>query len=111
MSFGYSAGSGLSKPLLPIGFIVRSTRSSRGAAVGLQSSLVAQLAMWLVGWEIPRGIEQSGYVNRTGDQKGLPWGNPLGIVDAEVDRLFSLIGGLSRVTTLPATLADSGPVT
>ena len=37
-------------------------------------------------------------------------GNPLGIVDAELDGLFSVIGGLNRVTTLPAALSDSAQV-
>ena len=38
-------------------------------------------------------------------------GNPLGIVNAEVDQLLNLIGGLNRVTTPPAALFDSAPVT
>jgi hypothetical protein len=54
-SFVYSAGPALSKPPPPTGFVVRSSRGSRGAAVGLQSSFVAQFAMWWVGWEISRG--------------------------------------------------------
>ena len=34
-----------------------------------------------------------------------------GIVDAELDQLISLVGGLNRVTTPPAALSDSAPVT
>ena len=37
-------------------------------------------------------------------------GNPLGIIDAELDRLISLIGGLNVVGTSPAALSDSAPV-
>jgi hypothetical protein len=34
-----------------------------------------------------------------------------GIVDAEVDQLFNLVGGLNVVTTTPAGLTDTSPVT
>jgi len=34
-----------------------------------------------------------------------------GIVDAELDQLISLLGGLNRVTTPPAALSDSTPIT
>ncbi len=37
-------------------------------------------------------------------------GNPLGIIDAELDQLLSLIGGLNQVTTPPAGLSDTTPV-
>jgi hypothetical protein len=37
-------------------------------------------------------------------------GNPLGIVDAELDQLISLIGGLNVVGTPPSALTDSAPV-
>ena len=37
-------------------------------------------------------------------------GNPLGIIDAELDQLISLIGGLNVVGTPPAALSDSAPV-
>jgi hypothetical protein len=38
-------------------------------------------------------------------------GNPLGIIDAELDQLLSLVGGLNQVTTPPAGLSDTAPVT
>jgi Subtilase family len=39
-------------------------------------------------------------------------GNPLGIIDAELDQLLSLVGGLNRATTpYPAGLSDTTPVT
>jgi len=38
-------------------------------------------------------------------------GNPLGIIDAELDQLLSLVGGLNQVTTPPAGLSDTTPVT
>ena len=37
-------------------------------------------------------------------------GSTVGIVDAEVDQLLSLVGGLNQVTTPPASLSDSTPV-
>src|SRR5215469_1204114 len=37
-------------------------------------------------------------------------GNTAGIVDAEADQLLSLVGGLNQVTTPPAGLLDSTPV-
>src|SRR5436853_2423885 len=37
-------------------------------------------------------------------------GTTLGIVDAEVDQLLSLIGGQNQVTTPPAGLSDTTPV-
>src|SRR5438046_3617469 len=37
-------------------------------------------------------------------------GSTVGIVDAEADQLFSLIGGLNQVTTPPAGLSDTTPV-
>src|SRR6266480_3373727 len=36
--------------------------------------------------------------------------NTVGIVDAEADQLLSLIGGLNQVTTPPAALSDTTPV-
>ena len=54
----------------------------------------------------PPGDAQSGQVNRTGNQRELPPENPLGIVDAAVDRLLSPVCVLSRVTVLPAALAE-----
>jgi hypothetical protein len=38
-------------------------------------------------------------------------GNTAGIVDAEADQLLSLVGGLNQVTTPPAGLSDTTPVT
>src|SRR5690349_4586085 len=38
-------------------------------------------------------------------------GNPLGIIDAELDQLLSLVGGLNQVSTPPAGLSDTTPVT
>src|SRR6266481_3006545 len=37
-------------------------------------------------------------------------GSTVGIVDAEADQLFSLVGGLNQVTTPPAGLSDTTPV-
>jgi hypothetical protein len=37
-------------------------------------------------------------------------GNPLGIIDAELDQLLTLVGGLNVVTTAPAGLTDTTPV-
>src|SRR5882762_2512898 len=37
-------------------------------------------------------------------------GNPLGIIDAELDQLLNLVGGLNVVTTAPAGLTDTTPV-
>src|SRR6266576_1493539 len=37
-------------------------------------------------------------------------GSTVGIVDAEVDQLLSLVGGLNQVTTPPAGLSDTTPV-
>jgi len=39
-------------------------------------------------------------------------GNPLGIIDAELDQLLSLVGGLNQATQpYPASLSDTTPVT
>src|SRR5215471_20482369 len=38
-------------------------------------------------------------------------GNPLGIIDAEVDQLLNLVGGLNQASTpYPAGLSDTTPV-
>ena len=37
-------------------------------------------------------------------------GNTAGIVDAEADQLLSLVGGLNQVTTPPAGLSDTAPI-
>src|SRR6266704_5940239 len=37
-------------------------------------------------------------------------GSTVGIVDAEADQLLNLVGGLNQVTTPPASLSDSAPV-
>ncbi len=37
-------------------------------------------------------------------------GNPLGIIDAELDQLLSLVGGLNQAGTPPAGLSDTTPV-
>jgi len=37
-------------------------------------------------------------------------GNTVGIVDAEADQLLNLVGGLNQVTTPPASLSDTTPV-
>ena len=37
-------------------------------------------------------------------------GSTVGILDAEADQLLNLVGGLNQVTTPPASLSDTAPV-
>ena len=91
-------------------FIVRSTRSLGVLQEVCNPPLLPSLCTVVGGLGDPQGqlflitspLDLSTLLNLLG--------NPLGIVNVEVDQLLSLIGGLNRVTTPPAALFDSAPV-
>jgi len=91
-------------------FIVRSTLSLQALKTACNPPLLPSICTVVGGLGDPLGqlflitspLDVAGLLNLVG--------NPLGIIDAELDQLLTLVGGLNVVTTAPAGLTDTTPV-
>src|ERR1700694_5298062 len=90
--------------------IVRSTLSLQALQTACNPPLLPRICTVVGGLSDPLGqvflitspLNVAGLLNLIG--------NPLGIIDAELDQLLTLVGGLNVVTTAPAGLTDTTPV-